>query len=117
LANDEGHISELDLKKTLESYKANMTAQDIDTVISAFPGRNQGMTRRLDVSLLGKVASDASDKKLYDDIDLSDEEDAEFVDASGYTGVQHRGNITLVQITMEELVLMLLSPGVKNSLP
>lgn len=102
---DNSLIFENDLKNILASYSIRFTDDDYKCLYRAFPGRHEGSFKSINISSLLSLQQQAyDDSKVYENIELSDEEDKQFFDASGYTGVQHRIKIFLEPITMEELV-------------
>jgi hypothetical protein len=65
------------------------------------------LIKKVDLTNLLKVVHISQKHKIYEGLELSDEEDAQFADASGYTGIQHRKKLCLNPITMDEMVSLL----------
>jgi len=85
---DQKFIFQNDLNILLSKFKIQLTQQDFECLIRAFPARNEGSQKRIDVDLLLNFKNmPHDDTKIYQNIELSDDEDNEFYDASGYTGV------------------------------
>ena len=76
------------MNNLLSKYNISLSQQDFECLIRAFPARNEGSFKWIDIDLLLNFKNmPQDDTKIYNNIELSDDEDNEFYDASGYTGV------------------------------
>ena len=62
----------------MNQFKICLKKDEVETLISSYPGRDEGMTRKLQLTSLFAVKGKSNDQQIMDGIDLSDEDDAEF---------------------------------------
>ena len=91
------------LTEIMTSYKQKITPHQYKNLFDAFPGWDDGQIKKMNVESIIHFKQQEDESS---DMDLSGDEDEEFVDASGYFGVQHRQKVDLEPITIEELVTM-----------
>lgn len=98
-------IFESDFKRLLSTHQIKFSEEDFKCLCWAFPGRHEGSSKSINLHhLLSLQQLPYDDSKIYENIELSDEEDKQFYDASGYTGIQHWAKIYLEPITFDELI-------------
>jgi Ca2+-binding EF-hand superfamily protein len=87
-----------------KNYNINITDQEHDTLFEAFPGKIVGTTRYLDMSHLIELVKASDTDKLYSKVDLSDDDEEEMGDFSGYTGLRQNDNSNIEVVPYVKLI-------------
>ncbi|CDW74423.1 ef-hand calcium-binding domain-containing protein 6 [Stylonychia lemnae] len=87
-------------------YQIELSQEDQNLILNGFIAKSIEKQPKINISHILQLQNTSKIKKLYKQIDLNEEEqeDAQFVDMSGYFGKFYRQNVKLNQITIDEFV-------------
>lgn len=90
----------------MSKFHIELSSNDRDSLIRAFPGRDEGARKRINISKLYDQKYNLMLRKLYKQVDVHENDQGDDpVDQSGYTGQFYRPvNKNLIPIIEADLV-------------
>lgn len=103
--DDKNQIFLDDFINVLKKFKIALTNKEQAMILDAFPGRDEGDRRRVNVGKLYDHKYDMMLQRIYQKVDVHENDgDDDPVDQSGYTGQFYRQKKNLIPISEHELV-------------
>lgn len=88
----------------LDEFTIKLTPEEEEIIWIAFPGRDEGDVKKINLGRLYQVSDNTHIKELYDQVEISDDDEADGLgDFSGYNEVGKYG-VVLGSYTLKQLV-------------